>query len=305
MIVKIASVVVMLCVVRNAACTVLPSTIEVLRVETCRRNLILCTDILTQGHTVLLSMVNSLERGQAETRSQSRHRKPPDCPTKYLRSRSNIKPVDSMAIDDGDERVPQILYGESASLTNEPSAYVLKVTVPCACWKTDDEVEFDHAPGHVFITDSQVLFQCSQTQDHSVAIDAECIVLHAQSDDQVLYLQLQEDPSNDSEVMELTLTVTTSDECERLFQALSHLISQHPVYGDEDDDGMMGDYGEDMVVAPDEHGSSQQQLLPTEEERNAMLDRLDAMLVIPPHLQDNNNTYEEAGQFDDADDDIL
>lgn len=211
-----------------------------------------------------------------------------------------------MAIDRDDDRVPQILYGELANLKNDPSEYVLKVTVPCACWKTDEEVEFDQAPGHVFITDSQVLFQCSQTQEHSVAIDAECIVLHAQSDDQILYLQLQEIPANDSEVMELTLTVTTSDDCERLFQALSHLISQHPVYGDdEDDDGMMGDYGEDMIVASDEHDRPQQQQLPTDEERNAMLDRLDAMLVIPPHLHDNSNYNEEEGQFDDADDDIL
>ena len=211
-----------------------------------------------------------------------------------------------MAIDDGDDRVPQILYGESANLKNEPSEYALKVTVASAGWKTDDEVEFDQAPGNVFITDSQVLFQCSQTQDHSVAIDAECIVLHAQSEDQVLYLQLQENPANEREVMELTLTLTTSDDCERLFQALSHLISQHPVYGDEDDDGMMmmGDYGEDMIVASEERQSQQS---PTEDERNAMLDRLDAMLVIPPHLQDNNNNKEEEeeGQFDDADDDIL
>jgi Regulator of volume decrease after cellular swelling len=210
-----------------------------------------------------------------------------------------------MAIDDGDDRVPQILYGESASLKNEPSEYILKVPVPNASWKTDDEVEFDQAPGIVFITDNQVLFQCSQTQDHSVAIDAECIILHAQSEDQVLYLQLQENPSNESEVMEMTLTLTTSDDCERLFQALSHLISQHPVYGDEDDDGMMmmGDYGEDMIVATEVNQSQQP---PTEDERNAMLDRLDAMLVIPPHLQDNNNNAEEEeGQFDDADDDIL
>ena len=202
-----------------------------------------------------------------------------------------------------DERTPQILYGEAANLEEEPSSDILKLAISCACWKTDDDVEFDQASGDVYITEKQVLFRCSQKQDHSVAIDAECILLHAQSEDQVLYLQLQEDPSNETEVMELTLTLASSEDCQRLFEALSQLISRNPVDDDDDDDGMMmagEEYGEDMIVAAEQNSEQQAPGEATEEERDAMLNRLDALLVIPPHLQADNG-----GQFDDADDEIL
>lgn len=219
-----------------------------------------------------------------------------------------------------DERVPEILYGEAANLQHEPLEYTLKLPISSATWKTDDQVEFDGAAGDVFITDDQLLFRCFSQNQHSVAIDAECILLHAQSEDQVLYLQLHEQPSNsdDGEVMEFTLTLLSSDDCERLFRELSHLIEAHPVYGDEDDldngnfnngGGMMmmgGEYGDDMVVAvsSEEVVTQQSPGEASEEERNAMLNRLDAMLVVSPELSRGEDVTDE-GQFDDADDEIL
>jgi hypothetical protein len=218
-----------------------------------------------------------------------------------------------------DDRVPEILYGEAANLQHEPLEYILKVPISCAAWKTDDQVEFDGASGDVYVNDDQLLFRCFSQSGHSVAIDAECILLHAQSDDHVLYLQFHEQPSNsdDGEVMEFTLTLMSSEDCESLFRALSHLVESHPVYCDEDDPdtsnfgngGMMmmgGEYGDDMIVA----GSSEEIVAlqtsgePSEEERNAMLDRLDAMLVVSPEFSREGDATED-GQFDDADDEIL
>ncbi|KAI2498931.1 hypothetical protein MHU86_15559 [Fragilaria crotonensis] len=219
-----------------------------------------------------------------------------------------------------DDRVPEILYGEAANLQNEPLEYILKLPISCATWKTDDQVEFDGASGDVYVNEDQFLFRCSSQSDHSVAIDAECILLHAQSEDQVLYLQLHEQPSNsdDGEVMEFTLTLMSSEDCERLFRALSHLVESHPVYGDDEDDlgtggfsngAMMmmgGEYGDDMIVAGscEEIVAQQTPGEPSEEERNAMLDRLDAMLVVSPEFSREGDATDD-GQFDDADDEIL
>lgn len=232
-----------------------------------------------------------------------------------------------------DDRTPQIRYGQAAheynaSLIQKAAAAETTATeqntneatiitpfpIASACWKTDADVEFENAQGISYITDDSFLFQCSP--DYSVSMDAECILLHAQAeDDCVLYLQLSEPSQNDdgSEVMELTLTLETADDCQKLFDALSQLVSLHPVHDDDDDGGgaaagmmmMMGmgngheeNYGDDMVVAQREFQASSV----TEEERDAMLDRLDTMLVVPPHLEQQD--YGGGGQFDDAEDDV-
>ena len=51
---------------------------------------------------------------------------------------------------------------------------------------------------------------------------------------------------------------------------------------------------DDMIVA----NGNPYHREPTADERNAMLDRLDALLVVPSHLQNADQTID--GQFDDA-----
>ena len=241
-----------------------------------------------------------------------------------------------------EDRNPQISYGAAAhekndiiiveaskketndhveSTSTSSSTIQHEFAVPSACWKTDETIEFDNAVGSVYVTDDALLFQCTSSVDHSVSIDAECILLHAQAeDDKVLYLQLSE-PANggvsaDTEVMEMTLTLESATASQQLFEALSQLVSLHPVYDDDDDDDpndaggggmmMMGEngpeenYGDDMVVA-----DAEQETAGADEERNSMLDRLDNMLTVPPHLaQDGDDGDDAGGQFDDAEDDV-
>jgi hypothetical protein len=217
--------------------------------------------------------------------------------------------VRDMSDSHDEDRTPQILYGEAADLKDGPpdDEIVLKLGVASACWKSNDEVVFDQARGQVFLTEDKLLFQCFDTQERSAAIDAECIMLHAQSEDCAIYLQLQDYNSRDeNEVMDMTLTLKSPQECQELFNSLTHLVSQHPVY-EADEGGMMGvddEYGDHMIVAPDEQQQAAGE--PSEEERNAMLERLDAMLVVPSHLEvkDGDND-DNGGQFDDAESDDL
>lgn len=243
------------------------------------------------------------------------------------------------SMQEDDDRNPQILYGAAAHENNATviaaaskqnkneeeatgadvisSSINHEFAVPCATWKTDEDVEFDNAVGVAYLTNDALLFQCSP--DYSVSIDAECILLHAQAeDDKVLYLQLCE-PSSisaDSEVMEMTLTLESATACKQLFEALSQLVSLHPVYDDDDDPNdtgggmmmMMGmngpeeNYGDDMIVAAAHQQQDGDDA--NEGERNAMLDRLDNMLTVPPHLEHNDDDGEDGGQFDDAEDDV-
>mmetsp|Transcript_21967 Transcript_21967/g.36351 ORF Transcript_21967/g.36351 Transcript_21967/m.36351 type:complete len:270 (-) Transcript_21967:57-866(-) len=245
-----------------------------------------------------------------------------------------------------DTRTPQILYGQAAHDQNasvivaaaeqstndvDDCNITLKLTITSACWKTDAAVEFDNASGMAVITEDALLFQCSQNSDYSVAMDAECILLHAQAeDDCVLYLQLAEEANNnniapgDEEVMELTLTLESANDCQQIFDALSQLVSLHPVHDNDDNDDadnsaagmmmmMMGNgheenYGDDMVVAERQLREQTAGETTEDEERNAMLDRLDTMLVVPPHLEQPNEQGADdddgEGQFDDAEDDV-
>jgi hypothetical protein len=224
--------------------------------------------------------------------------------------------------DSNSDRSPQIVYGSTAHVeANKCNLPVLfEVPVVQACWKTNEEVEFyeeedesssaiaqeiEKASGMMIYVTKHTLVFLSSVPDPSVRMDAECIVLHAQTDDCVVYLQLQE--SNVSEdVLEFTITLKNSSDCGRLFQELTYLVSQHPVeddwdYGNTEENVLGGTNGihddascqDDMVVCIRSNSHE-----PTEYERNAMLDRLDAILVVPPHLQNTDQTTD--GQFDDA-----
>lgn len=189
-------------------------------------------------------------------------------------------------------------------------------------------------PGQVFVTNTQVLFVATDTDDSDsdLAIGGACVVLHAMTEDPEpsVYLQLSsEDHVDTGGVTEVTLIPSTANgggdgdgACQALFDALCKLISLHPIEGDDEDEegggmfgfggGMIGggfgddvyaDYGEPadadghgdadgLVWAPPAAATGGEA---TPAERQAMLDRLDDMLVVAPGLQ-----VDETGQFDDA-----
>ena len=116
-----------------------------------------------------------------------------------------------------------------------------------------------------------------------------------------------------------------SNACQRLFEALTKLASLNPMddsdggggglfnmlslmagmgegmvnaYGDSDDDDMVIRLGGSSNNIVEDDASSQGA---PENERQAMLDRLDNMLVVPPEYVINSD--EEEGRFDDADED--
>ena len=94
----------------------------------------------------------------------------------------------------------------------------------------------------------------------------------------------------------------SEEDRQKLFDALCKLISLHPIEDDEDEDnhgmfsgGMIGggfgddprlDYGEMVWAEP----------TPEESDREAMLERLDNLLVVPPGLE----VEDDDGRFDDA-----
>mmetsp|Transcript_3930 Transcript_3930/g.5999 ORF Transcript_3930/g.5999 Transcript_3930/m.5999 type:complete len:222 (+) Transcript_3930:65-730(+) len=212
-----------------------------------------------------------------------------------------------------DDRAPQIVYGETAHLVGIPTEdeNVLQMIVSSATWKTDDEMEFQDVSGDAYVTHDKLIFLCSTTKTHSVSIDAECIQLHAQSEDCGIYLQVQ-DFSNFDEVLEFSMTLASRSDCEAFFEAVSLLVSTHPDK-DEEEDFEMGDgnYGEEMVMHQplnDTRLQNQTSEEPTDEERNAMLNRLDDLLVVPLDLEISNEEDEgniNGGQFDDAEVDEL
>jgi hypothetical protein len=168
--------------------------------------------------------------------------------------------------------------------------------------------------------------------EYDLAIGAACIVLHAMTDEPELsiYLQLSSSSSVGEQQQqpptEVTLTPIHNEndnDCQKIFDALCKLISLNPIEPDDDDDGggggnMMdgmfgfrgtgtGGFGDDndgdgdvdddgFIWAPTTASSKKTSdgtaTTLEEEERDAMLERLDNLLVVPPQFED--------GQFDDA-----
>jgi hypothetical protein len=177
---------------------------------------------------------------------------------------------------------------------------------------------FESEPGRLVITSERLLFYADEP-DHvstDLAIDAACIDLHAIAVDQSLYVQIQTGlpDSNDNSLLELYIHLQSpksendTSSSTLVFQRLSELISLHPIdpNDDHDDnhDGWVGDVSDnddDMIVACHNDTTSSQ------DERDAMLERLDTLLVVPPELElTEDHGYSGCdGQFDDADDDAL
>jgi len=166
--------------------------------------------------------------------------------------------------------------------------------------------------GTVFVTNTQILFVTSEADNMlaDTAVGGACILLHALSDDPEpsLYLQLQS--GDDDAMMEMTI-FASQENCQELFEALCKLINLHPIEGDDANDtgGMMGMLGGGMIgggfgdnVFADygepsgEWITADTSTTATKEERGAMLERLDNLLVVAPGLE----VQEGNGQFDDA-----
>lgn len=174
---------------------------------------------------------------------------------------------------------------------------------------------FQDRDGYVMITSDRVLFwsQEAQHQADDLAIHATAIDLHALAREPTsCYIQLQSD--SESGPLELTIVPTgssnsfTETQAQALYEALSELISLHPIDpNDEDDDeyDFVEDNGDDEMIfwAPSEEEA-------TPDKREAMLERLDNLLVVPPELEKSDDEQQVPrqsgeGQFDDAEDDPL
>ncbi len=203
-------------------------------------------------------------------------------------------------------------------------------------WRGEDSLI-----GKIFITVSQILFVSSTEtentvsdsttsetkttpEDHDWAIGATCIHLHAMAEEpqQSIYLQLSEEGGDDDDsTLEVTLIPLDHQDCQILFDGLCKLVARHPLQLDDDDDGpgfggpggffmAAGDAGgDDMIWAPsagvgslipedddDEEGGA------TEDERMAMLARLDNMLIVQPDMEVHDGQFDDADEDDDDDD---
>jgi Regulator of volume decrease after cellular swelling len=149
-----------------------------------------------------------------------------------------------------------------------------------------------------------------------------------------IYIQMSnggddsERPDGTTDLFELTLRPDSEDDptslndtLQRLFQAIATLISLNPVDPNELDeptgaesfmlDGPIisadhfadndDNHEDDLWIAPSYVYSGREA---TPEERDAMLERLDNLLIVPEELESNEELYGNGnGQFDDADSD--
>jgi Regulator of volume decrease after cellular swelling len=186
----------------------------------------------------------------------------------------------------------------------------------------------------LFVAQGSENFPGESVVENDVAIGASCIILHAMMDEPEpgVYLQLT-DEADDSQTSPLELSITPIENetvnCQQLFDCICRLVSQWPVDVDDDDDqhdhgggggfgfafggdggggdggwmtadGFIDDDGDDgrddLVWALSTTGDTEKENDggATVEERAALLERLDNLLVVPQEM-------EIPGQFDDAD----
>lgn len=196
-------------------------------------------------------------------------------------------------------------------------------------WQTESEEENDSCvkEGTLIVTQRACLF-CAKAlgtsakqriSDHDWYVPGVCISLHALAETAGnVYLQINMDMAHDvSAPVEWTVETAnrTDDEATDLYNALSRLVSLHPIDPHEETNqlgpfvGNEDDYFEpdEMIWAADIRDEDDGDISVTEEEREAMLDRLDRVLIIPPEYEIPDE--QGNGQFDDAeedeDDDIL
>jgi hypothetical protein len=182
-----------------------------------------------------------------------------------------------------------------------PEAMSVKVTLQAT--QTDSTLvqEFKDIPGTLFITTERLVFVSSKDDNNNnnndFSIHAACLLLHAISQDG-LYIQVQ-DVNEEKDGFELTITptptttTTLQQQQQVMFDALTKLVSLHPIMDDDDDEeeDTIGFFNDNAVMAPPRTA------------REEMLQRLDEMLVVvepPPSSEYHHPMVVVQGQFDDA-----
>eukprot|EP00980_Cylindrotheca_fusiformis_P013447 scaffold3437_cov113-Cylindrotheca_fusiformis.AAC.14 len=168
-------------------------------------------------------------------------------------------------------------------------------------------VDQNRIEGEVFVSSSQVLFAAKSSSTDDLAIGATCILMHAMTEEPELsiYLQLQE---GDEDTIEVTITPIDSNACQTLFNALCKLVSLHPIDDDDADENDQYFGNDELIWAPSSShrafGEDDEDDGATDEERQAMLDRLDSILVVKPEFDMIEGQFDDAeDQFDDAEED--
>jgi hypothetical protein len=224
-----------------------------------------------------------------------------------------------MSSEDDDQGQHALLQGEladlealrnvdsqSTALEQRGELLTTASGIPCktTCTDNDDDQEdgdnsgFTDIPGQVFVTKSQVLIVSTSSSEHDLVIGACNIQLHALQDEPQLsvYLQL----GDDDNVLEVTIAPAQEKDGQVIFDALCKLVSLHPIPQDEDDNDDFG--GEDFIWAPASgaaFGDDVEEGGATEQQRTAMLGRLDNLLVVNPQFQVQEGQFEDAEDYDD------
>ncbi|CAB9515696.1 expressed unknown protein [Seminavis robusta] len=164
----------------------------------------------------------------------------------------------------------------------------------------------------------------SKSRD-SFQVEAESIQLHAQSSEPVsVYLQV-EGAEEESYPQEITILPDKKYEeqekmklCEMLFENITQLIELHPIQDDSGGAGgmmgmmsnMMGMMGGQqqtpMIMGVDNNdnlGPSSMEATP--DERAAMLEKLDNMLVVKPGVEIVNGQFSDAEEDDDEEEAVM
>ena len=232
-----------------------------------------------------------------------------------------------MSSEDDDQGQHALLQGEladlealrnvdsqSTALEQRGELLTTASGIPCktTCTDTDDDEEeggnsgFTDIPGQVFVTKSQVLFVSTSSthSEHDLVIGACNIQLHALQDEPQLSLYLQ--LGDDDNVLEVTIAPAQETDGQVLFDALCKLVSLHPIPQDDDEDDNDGNdaFGsEDFIWAPASgtaFGDTVKEGGATEQQRAAMLGRLDNLLVENPQFQVQEGQFEDAEDYDNA-----
>ena len=178
-------------------------------------------------------------------------------------------------------------------------------------WQMEESVT--QAEGYLIVTQEACLFCSKGGVDEDWFVPATAITLHALTDEASesigsVYVQMENEQDEENPIIEWNILVGNLSS---LYEALSELVSLHPIDPHQDTNAMEGEEDdenfepEDMIWASDIRVKEEEddQEGATEEERQAMLDRLDQVLTVPPELEIKDKPEPAEGQFDDAEDD--
>jgi hypothetical protein len=230
---------------------------------------------------------------------------------------ANLDFFQSLLVNNNDDNNEMMMnptrHLQESSLPNDetlllPEKISVKVTLQATQESTLVQ-EFKEIPGTLFITTERLVFVSSNNNNNSdFSIHAECLLLHAISQDG-LYIQVQ-DVNEEKDGLELTITPTTTLQQQQqqqqvMFDALTKLVSLHPIMDNNDDDDDDDDKDDDIgflndnaVIAPPRTNATAAAAA-----REEMLQRLDEMLVVEVPLPSEYHPMMAVlvqGQFEDA-----